>query len=122
MNSTNTFVTKVSPAREADPQVVLGLLQQQRAFFATGHTLDIRFRKEQLRRLLEAVRSHEQELIDAMYADFRKPAFETYTTEIGFIEKELQLVLKNIARWAKPQAVGETLLNFPARSYIYSQP
>ncbi|MCP2045467.1 aldehyde dehydrogenase [Pontibacter sp. HSC-36F09] len=122
MNSTNTFVTKVIPAREADPQAVLDLLQQQRAFFAGGHTLDVSFRKEQLQRLLEAVRSHEQELIDAMYTDFRKPAFETFTTEIGFVEKELQLVLKNIVRWARPKAVSETLLNFPARSYIYSQP
>ncbi|SIR16736.1 aldehyde dehydrogenase [Pontibacter lucknowensis] len=122
MNSTNTYVNRAGTVTEADPQAVLDLLKQQKAYFAGGHTLDISFRKEQLRRLLEALRSHEQELMDAMYADFRKPAFETYTTEIGFVEKELQLVLKKIVRWAKPQSVGETLLNFPARSYVYSQP
>ncbi|EJF10084.1 aldehyde dehydrogenase [Pontibacter sp. BAB1700] len=122
MNSTNTYVNRAGTVTEADPQAVLDLIKQQKAYFAGGHTLDVSFRKEQLRRLLEAVRSHEQELIDAMYDDFRKPAFETYTTEIGFVEKELQLVLKKIVRWAKPQSVGETLLNFPARSYVYSQP
>jgi aldehyde dehydrogenase (NAD+) len=122
MNATNTYVKRVPPTVEADPQTVLDLLQKQRSFFASGQTLDIRFRQEQLRRLLEAVRAHEQEIIDAMYADFRKPAFETYTTEIGFVEKELRLVLKHMKKWAKPRAVSETLLNFPARSYVYSQP
>lgn len=122
MNATNTFIKRVPTVPDTDPQEVLNLLQEQRSFFAEGQTLDIRFRQEQLRRLLEAVRVHEQEIIDAMYADFRKPAFETYTTEIGFVEKELRLVLKNLAKWAKPQTVRETLLNFPARSYVYSQP
>ncbi|WP_299701584.1 aldehyde dehydrogenase [uncultured Pontibacter sp.] len=122
MNATNTYVKRVPPIVEADPQAVFDLLQRQRSFFANGQTLDIRFRQDQLRLLLEAVQNHEQEIIDAMYADFRKPAFETYTTEIGFVEKEIRLVLKHLKKWAKPQAVRETLLNFPARSYVYSQP
>lgn len=109
-------------AQEEDQQAILDLLQLQRAFFASGQTLDIAFRKTQLHRLLEAVQAHEQELIEAMHADFHKPAFETYTTEIGFVEKELRLVLKNLKRWTRPKPVRESLLNFPARSYIYSQP
>jgi aldehyde dehydrogenase (NAD+) len=122
MNATNTFMKRARTAPDADPQAVLDILQRQRAFFAEGHTLDVDFRKEQLRRLLSSMQEHEQEIIDAMYADFRKPAFETYTTEVGFVEKELRMVLKNLSRWTRPKAVRETLLNFPARSYIYSQP
>jgi aldehyde dehydrogenase (NAD+) len=121
----NTFkqVTELVPTvPETDPQAILNLLELQRRFFASGKTLDIDFRKAQLQRLLEAVQAHEEQLIKAMHADFRKPAFETYTTEIGFVEKELRLVIKNLQRWARPKSVRETLLNFPARSYVYSQP
>lgn len=77
---------------------------------------------ERLRELQQAILQHEQELLDAMYADFRKPQVEAYATEIGFIELELKLVLKNLSSWVKPQRVKESLLNFPSRSYIHSDP
>ncbi|TPE46397.1 aldehyde dehydrogenase [Pontibacter mangrovi] len=107
---------------ETGERRVQEILQKQRRFFGSGHTLDIRFRKEQLRELQYAIRKYEQDLLDAMYTDFHKPEMEAYTTEIGFVELELKLALKKLYRWAKPQRVKETLLNFPARSYIYSDP
>ncbi|MBD1397771.1 aldehyde dehydrogenase [Pontibacter sp. JH31] len=122
MNSFNTFTNQHPPEQETGPVAIKELLQRQRDFFAGGHTVDLAFRKSQLRLLLQAIKSHEQELMDAMYADFRKPAFETYTTEVGFVEMELQLVLKKLEKWSRPRRVSETWLNFPASSHIYSQP
>ncbi|MBC5772664.1 aldehyde dehydrogenase [Pontibacter sp. KCTC 32443] len=101
---------------------IQALLTSQRAFFADGHTLPVAFRKEQLRKLQRVLKQHEQELFDALYADFRKPALEAFGTEIGFIELELKLALKSIEDWACPRRVPETLINFPARSYVYPQP
>jgi aldehyde dehydrogenase (NAD+) len=98
------------------------LVQQQRNFFAAGKTLDLQFRKEQLRLLQKAIRNNEQELFDAMYADFRKPEFETFATEVGFVELKLKQTIRKLADWAKPKRVKETMLNFPARSYIHSTP
>lgn len=97
-------------------------MQQQRHFFASGQTLDLAFRKESLKRLQQAIRQHEQVIFDAMYADFKKPAFESFATEVGFVELELKLILDNLHKWAKPRKVKETLINFPARSYIYPEP
>ncbi|MDX5420140.1 MAG: aldehyde dehydrogenase [Hymenobacteraceae bacterium] len=122
MNSPKTLTKQHPLVPETGPEAIQELLQRQRDFFNGGHTLDVAFRKSQLRLLLEAIKSHEQELMEAMHADFRKPAFETYTTEVGFVEMELQLILKNLEKWAKPRRVSEAWLNFPASSYIYTQP
>ncbi|MFD2247337.1 aldehyde dehydrogenase [Pontibacter ruber] len=107
---------------ELESHLVQNLVEKQRRFFATGKTLSVEFRREQLNRLLDALLRHEQELFDAMYQDFRKPAFESFATEVGFVEQELRLVLKQLNKWVKPRKVKETLVNFPARSYIYSEP
>ena len=98
------------------------LMRLQRTYFAAGHTLPVSFRKAQLRKLQRILKQHEQDLFDALYADFRKPALEAFGTEIGFIELELKLALKNIEDWTKPRRVPESLINFPARSYVYPQP
>ncbi|MCX2740278.1 aldehyde dehydrogenase [Pontibacter anaerobius] len=121
MPRTNTI--RIAPAPvETDLQRVQALLRKQREFFDGGHTLDLNFRKERLRDLQQAIRQHEQELFDAMYTDFHKPEMEAYATEVGFVELELKLTLKNLKNWAKPQRVKESLINFPSRSYIHSDP
>ncbi|WP_220273434.1 aldehyde dehydrogenase [Pontibacter diazotrophicus] len=117
----HTAPTTVPPSGN-DLLRIQQLVQKQRTFFATGKTKELDFRKEQLLQLQQAIRKHEQELIDAMYADFRKPEFESFISEIGFVELELKLTLKNIENWVKPKPVKEALLNFPSRSYVYSSP
>ncbi|WP_018479159.1 aldehyde dehydrogenase [Pontibacter roseus] len=122
MNTPKPLQPQAPAVPETRPEEIEHLLQRQRTYFASGRTLEVSYREEQLRLLLNAIKSHEQELLEAMHTDFRKPAFETYTTEIGFVEQELRLVLKNLHKWARPRRVRESLLNFPASSYIYSQP
>ncbi|WP_242917531.1 aldehyde dehydrogenase [Pontibacter liquoris] len=98
------------------------LLKRQRTFFRSGKTLPLAFRKERLRDLQQALYENEQALTDALYADFRKPAMESFTTEVGFLEQELKLALHKLESWAKPRRVRETIINFPARSTIHSEP
>jgi aldehyde dehydrogenase (NAD+) len=122
MNTPKFLQHQPPPVPETNAATIQDLLQKQRVFFFSGQTHDVAYREKQLRRLQQAVKTHEEELMEAMYKDFRKPAFETYTTEVGFVEQELRLVLKHLHKWSKPRRVRETLLNFPARSYVYSQP
>ncbi len=116
--------TTLQPAtlQQTDEQLITQLLQKQRSFFASGQTLSLEFRKAQLRKLQKAIRAHEQDIFDALYADFRKPELESFVTEVGFVEQELRLVMSNINKWIKPKRVKEVLVNFPGRSYIYSEP
>ena len=83
---------------------------------------NINFRKETLTKLLNAILIHENEIIDALYFDFKKPAFEAVLTETGYVISELKETIKNINKWAKPKRVFPSLLNFPSKDYIYKEP
>jgi len=97
-------------------------LESQRAFFATGTTKNISFRKEQLKKLQQAIIDHEKEICDALHADFRKPPFETFETEIGTVLNEIKDSIKHINKWAKVKKVKTPLTHLPAKSKIYSDP
>ena len=83
---------------------------------------NINFRKETLIKLLNAVIIHENEIIQALYDDFKKPAFEAVLTETSYVILELKHTIKNLKNWAKPQRVFPSLLNFPSKDYIYKEP
>jgi aldehyde dehydrogenase (NAD+) len=98
------------------------LVEDQRAYFDQGHTLDISFRKKQLKRLKESIQANEGDLYKAIYNDFRKSKFDTYTTELALVYHEIDRAVKNLSRWAAPEKVPTNLVNFPASSYIVAQP
>lgn len=83
---------------------------------------NISFRKETLIKLLNAVIIYENEVIQALYDDFKKPAFETVITETNYVIRELKHTIKNLKKWAKPKRVFPSLLNFPSKDYIYKEP
>lgn len=83
---------------------------------------NINFRKETLIKLLNTVIIHENEIIQALHDDFKKPAFESVLTETSQVVLELKHVIKNIKKWAKPRRVFPSLLNFPSKDYIYKEP
>ncbi len=57
------------------------ILESQKKFFATGKTLDINYRLENLKKLRALILRHEEELKEALYKDFRKSGFEVVATE-----------------------------------------
>jgi aldehyde dehydrogenase (NAD+) len=83
---------------------------------------DINYRKQSLLKLLNCVQLYEQEIIKALYADFKKSEFEAIATETNYIISELNSTIKNINKWAKPTKVLPSLLNFPSTDYIYKEP
>ena len=83
---------------------------------------NINFRKEILIKLLNTVIIHENEIIQALHDDFKKPAFESVLTETSQVVLELKHVIKNMKKWAKPRRVFPSLLNFPSKDYIYKEP
>jgi aldehyde dehydrogenase (NAD+) len=83
---------------------------------------NINFRKETLTKLLDEIIKRENEIIDALHFDFKKPAFEAVLTETGFVISELKETIKNLKSWSKPRRVFPSLLNFPSKDYIYKEP
>jgi len=98
------------------------ILENQRKFFASGKTLDINYRLENLKKLRSLIFSHEEELIDALHKDFHKPVFEVLGTESRFAVAELNMLIRNLKKWSGRQRVRTSLANFAARSYILPQP
>lgn len=98
------------------------LFQKQQAFFNSQKTLKIQFRKDRLKALKTAVKSNENRLYEAVYADFGKSEFDTYATEISFIYNEINYFLRNLSELAQPENTATNLVNLPGKSKIYYEP
>lgn len=83
---------------------------------------NIGYRKETLKKLLYNIQKSEDLIVKALYDDFQKPEFEAVLTETNYVISELKDVIKNINKWAKPERVFPSLLNFPSSDYIYKEP
>lgn len=94
----------------------------QRAFFHTGSTRSVEFRITQLKKFEAALKAHEQLLLDAIGADLKKSPYDTFTSELSLVYRELTFMMKNIRKWSKQQRVRTNLLNIPARSYRLAEP
>lgn len=101
---------------------IQALAAAQRAFFRSGATLDLSFRRQALDRLEAAIRAREGEIQDALGADLNKPPLEGYMCETGLTLAELNYVRRHFARWARPRCVPTPLAQFPAKSRIIPQP
>lgn len=98
------------------------ILENQKRFFKSGITLDIGYRLEQLKKLRSLILLYEASLVRAMSEDFSKPEFEVLGSESRFVLAELNLLIRNLRRWAGPQHFHTSIVNFIARSHTVAQP
>ncbi|HSD06792.1 aldehyde dehydrogenase [Flavobacterium sp.] len=87
-----------------------------------SYKLNISTRKEALIKLLDEIIKRENEIIQALYEDFKKPPFESIATETSYTISELKNTIKNIEKWAKIKNVFPSILNFPSTDYIVKEP
>ncbi len=83
---------------------------------------DIGYRKKTLLKLLSVITKREDDIIQALYDDFRKPAFEAVLTETNYVIADLNYTIKNINAWSKRKRVWPSILNFPSSDFIYNEP
>ena len=93
------------------------LLDSQRNFYRSGATIPVKFRIEQLKKLYNAVKTHQNEINDALTADLGKSRYEGFMCEIGLALTEISYMIKHTARFAKRKNVPTPLAQFPSRSY-----
>lgn len=98
------------------------LLERQKTYFRSGATKSVEFRIHQLKTLKKLLTEHEEELFEAIYADFKKPELETYATELGILHNEISYALRHLKKWAKPKRVKGTWVNFPSSNYTIAEP
>lgn len=97
-------------------------VEAQRALFCSGATLDIKFRKQMLKRLLEALRKWEKPLAEALWQDLHKSYEEAYMTEFSIVIGEIKNHLKHLSKWAAAKHSSSPLKMFPSRSKVISEP
>lgn len=98
------------------------LVERARAYFRSEVTLPFEFRRERLRRLEAAIRTHEAKVFTALKEDLGKPQHEAYLTELGIVYAEIADALKHLKGWMKPRSFGIPLSIMPGRGYRYPEP
>lgn len=66
-------------------------------------------RKEKLQRFLDSVIAHEEEIIEAIRKDVRKPYHEVKKAEIEGTKKAIRDNMNNLETWMAPKEVGSSL-------------
>src|SRR5690554_4026843 len=98
------------------------IIENQRTFFNTLATRDLQYRRKQLKALHKALKDNEELLHEAIYKDFKKSEFDSYTTELALLYKDIREARKMIFKWARKERVSTGVINFPASSYIVPEP
>ena len=98
------------------------ILCDQRNLFNSQKTKNLKFRKMYLEKLKEVLLKNDELLYDSIYKDFGKSKFDTFTTEISFVLKDIDYFLKNLNSLAKPKKVRTNLANQLGSSKIYPEP
>ena len=98
------------------------IIIKQKEFFNTGKTLDVKFRKENLKKLYMAVKKYEDEINKALKADLGKSDFEGFMCEVGLSLTEISYMIKNTARFSKRKIVATPLPQFASVSFKKPSP
>ena len=92
----------------------------QRRLVTHGHTRSLAWRLEQLGRLEKALQP-EDDLLEGLAADLRKPAVEAHY-EIFSVRQELRLFQRQLRHWLRPERVAVPLIMQPSRAWVVAEP
>ncbi|CAJ0961801.1 unnamed protein product, partial [Mesorhabditis belari] len=98
------------------------VVEAQRAYFNSGATRSLAFRKEQLKQLKKMLIECEGVLCDSVWEDHKRQPKSTYLLEIGSTITEIDYFLDNLDDWAKPENVAKTVLNLLDTPQIIKDP
>ena len=98
------------------------IIKIQKNFFNGGATLEVSYRLQALKKLKKLIQVHEQELYEAFRQDLGKHPVESYASENGLVIQELNLMIRNLKKWARPKRAYTPLVHWPAKSYFRSEP
>jgi len=96
------------------------LVQNQRAFFHSGQTQSLDFRREQLQRLRQAIVTYEEAIVAAVKADLGRSDLEAYIERSPLVE--IRLALRQIKAWMRPRRVPTPWDQWPASAWVQPEP
>ena len=102
--------------------MIQDIINKQRAFFRSGKTLSVPFRKEHLEKLKEVLLENDGKIGAALMSDLGKSSVEAYMCETGMVLSELSHAIRHIRSYSRRRRVRTPLAQFPARSCIIPEP
>ena len=104
-------------------EMVKEIVDDQREYFQSGVTLDLDFRIEKIKILKQAVIDHQEELEKALYDDLGRAPLEAYFCDIGALILEINEILHNLKKWARPETHFSGIHCFPSIiTKVYKMP
>lgn len=108
--------------KNSTPAFIENIKEKQLIFFKDFKTQDVKIRIQHLKKLKRVLEEREESLFEALYQDLKKPVFESFTSELLMVQKELDLHIKYIKEWSAPKRVSGSYINFHSQDYILSEP
>ena len=103
-------------------QEITTILAKQHAFFASGRTIPVSFRQEQLHKLKRSLLAHEKDLNEALQKDLGKSRMESYMCEVGLTLSELTWMQRHLSSLSAKKRVPTPIAQFAARSFRSPSP
>ena len=101
---------------------IAAIAQKQKAYFRSGATKPVSFRKDMLRKFRAGLHKWEKPICDALWQDLHKCYQEAYMTEIGLVYGEISDALKHVAKWSRKKRRPTPMVVMPSSSYIVREP
>ena len=98
------------------------ILDQQKEYFRTGKTLDVRFRKAQLEALDQMLAGSIPEILEGVREDLGRSPSEAYMSEIVPVINELRCATRRLKKWSRPKPRPGTILSPFSRYEIVPEP
>ncbi|MFD3407693.1 aldehyde dehydrogenase family protein [Aquirufa sp. HETE-83D] len=89
---------------------ILDVLDLQKSALLRLSTSTAAERIEKLRKIESYLMQHKDDLCDALFADFKKPASEVVIAEMLGVKREINHTVKHLKSWMKPQSVSTPLM------------
>ena len=96
-------------------------LNQLHGLVLSGETRKIGWRRKQLHALTNLLDNHQEEILDALREDLRKPPTEAFF-EIIAIKQEIKLAQKNLTNWMKTKRINVPVSLRPAKALVQPDP
>lgn len=109
-------------AETTSAATIRDVVSRARDAFDAGHTRPIEWRKHILQRLRGLLKSRESALVTAVTADFARPRFEAWATEIGYTRAELDHARARLSLWTRSRRVPTPFIFQPGMSRVTPEP
>lgn len=111
-------------ALETSPTVtgVAPMVDTLRATYDARMTRPLEWRRRQLTQMMRMLEENEAEFAEALRLDLGKPTIEGFITDIAFVTGEIKAMIKNLAKWNKPERVSSPVVTQPSKSRRIPEP